>query len=84
MTEEKLKAMAEIDIRSADEGTVASFEQTAALAGSTPAETLKKLINKGYNLYFRKMVRCIVKISFANNGTSMADAVAAMLSHDGW
>ena len=82
MTEEKLKVMADIDIHAVDEDTIASFEESISLKGKTPVQTLNRFFNKGYNPYFRKKDGCIVKISFVNNGTSLSEAVAAMLSYD--
>ena len=75
--------MAEVDIRSIDKETVATFDEAAAYTGKTPEQILKKLISKGYNPYFRRNGDCIVKISFANNGTRLSDIVASMLSECG-
>ena len=82
MIKEKLESMADIDIHDVDENTVATFEEAAALAGKNPHKTLEKFFKKGFNPYFRKKNGCIVKISFANNGTRLSDTVASILSCD--
>ena len=83
MTREMLRSMAETDIYDIDPIQVADFYEAERLSGETPTGMLEKFIKKGYNPYFRKSGGkdgCIVKISFANNGVRLSDAVADMLS----
>ncbi|MBR1634548.1 MAG: hypothetical protein IJ682_05730 [Lachnospiraceae bacterium] len=83
MDGERLKEMSETGIMDIGTGEVATFDEAAKLAGGSPAGTAKRFMEKGYNPYFRREGGnggCIVKISFANNGIRLADAVASMLS----
>lgn len=80
--EEKLRRMSETDITEVDLRTVATFEEASRLSGKDPACVAERFCSMGYNPYFRRESGggCVVKISFANNGTSLSDTVASMLS----
>lgn len=83
MDRERLREMSETGIMDIGADEVATFEEAAELAEDSPAGTAKRFLEKGYNPYFRReggSGGCIVKVSFANNGTRLADAVASMLS----
>ena len=83
VTAEELKRMSEMDFADIGMDEIAAFGETAGLKEKTPEKVLRHFKEKGYNPYFRKEHAdggCVVKISFANNGVRMADAVAAMLT----
>ena len=81
MGKDRLEEMSGVDIMDVDERMVASFDEAMSLSKGTPKQTVERFLRKGYNPYFRKERGdgYIVKISFANNGVSLNDAVAAML-----
>lgn len=83
LTTEELKRMAEMTFDDITPEETATFDEAAKLRGADPAQTLRSFREKGYNPYFRRTAGkegYAVKISFTNNGTRLADAVAAMLA----
>ena len=81
MSEIELQQMSGVDIMEIEERQIATFEEAKSLSKGTPVQTMERFYRKGYNPYFRKeaVSGCIVKISFANNGVRLNEAVADML-----
>ena len=76
---EKMSAMGFDDISMEDVAAFGEYKSDTALP---PEERVEKMLETGKNPYFRRSRDgvILVKISFANNGVKLADALASALA----
>lgn len=82
MTSRELEKMAKVSLSEVRDEDIAYFDEYKADYSKRPEERIRDFLAMGKNPYFRKEKngKGKVKISFANNGIRLSDALASVLS----
>ena len=82
MTVAELERMEQMTFDEINKDEIIRFDECKVDTSAPVEERILSLLDKGINPYFRKTKDgCIVKISFANNGTTFQENFMSIFSH---